>query len=67
MNPFKIGLRSVSRLVIVAFAFFWLLSWHAKPEDMAWNVLVSVTAALAVHVVGLVSSLSLDPRKCGRK
>ena len=67
MNPYRIGLRSVASLVVVAFAFFAILSQHPKMDDTGWNVLVSVTAALAIHVMGLVSSLSLGPRKCDRE
>jgi hypothetical protein len=54
-------------LVVVAFAFFAILSRHPKTDDTGWTVLVSVAAALAIHVTGLISSLSLGPRKCDRK
>jgi hypothetical protein len=67
MNPYKTGLRSVMSLIVVGFAFFAILSRHPKTDDTVWTVLVSVAAALAIHVMGLVSSLSLGPRKCDRK
>jgi hypothetical protein len=67
MNPYRIGLRSVASLVVVAFAFFAILSRHPEMDDTGWNVLVSVTAALAIHVMGLVSALSLGPRECDRE